>query len=228
MSVVAKPIILPTQKREPTQRDPGLLVLYGQSKVGKTHVLTELDQCLIIDTEGGARTYEALTVEVSNLKELVELIKELKKPENKSLYKYIAIDTLDNVANWYESNIATSYGVKSIGDVPYGAGYGVHREKIMVLMKTLRTVCPRIILTGHRKRAIIGDTSIEVQTTSLDLMGKLKNIVSAESDAIGYIFRRDGKLHVSFETSEELEVGSRCHHLSGQVFEFDWSKIYID
>lgn len=228
MTVVAKPMILPTEKREPTQRDPGLLVLYGQSKVGKTHVLTELDDCLIIDTEGGARTYKALTVEVTNLKELVEVIRELRKPENKGKYKCIALDTLDNVANWYEASVAASYAVKAIGDVPYGAGYGVHREKIMTLMKTLRSISPRVILTGHRKRAIIGDTSIEVQTTSLDLMGKLKNIVSAESDAIGYIFRRDGKLHVSFETSDELEVGSRCQHLSGKVFEFSWDQIYID
>jgi hypothetical protein len=228
MTVVASPIILPKSKREPTQRDPGLLVLYGQSKVGKTHILTKLDNCLIIDTEGGTKTHEALTYEVNSLKELVSLIQELRKPENKDMYKYIAVDTLDNVVNWYEASVATSYGVKGIGDVPYGAGYGVHREKVMNFMKVLRSICPRIILTGHRKKAIIGDTSVEVQTTSLDLMGKLKNIVSAESDAIGYIFRRDGKLHVSFETSDELEVGSRCMHLSGKVLEFDWNKIYID
>lgn len=227
MSVKAKPM-LPTKKRKAIQKDPGILVLYGQSKVGKTKVLTDLESCLLIDTEGGARTYDALSVEVSNLQELVTYIRELKKPENKNLYKYIAIDTLDNVANWYESYIAQSYGKKTIGDIEYGAGYGLHREKILSFMKTLRTVCDRVILIGHRKRAVIGDKTVEVQTTSLDLLGKLKNVVSAEADAIGYIFRKDGKLHVSFETSEELEVGSRSPHLPGKVFEFDWNKIYID
>ena len=227
MSVTAKPI-LPTEKRKALQKDPGILTLYGQSKVGKTYMLTQLKDCLIIDTEGGTKTYDALTVEATNLNQLIEYLKELKKPENKGMYKYIAIDTIDNVADWYEKYVAQTYGVRSIGDVPYGAGYGLHREKIMTFMKTLRTVCPRVILIGHRKRAIIGDTSIEVQVTSLDLMGKLKNLVSAESDAVGYAFRKDKDLWISFETSNELEVGSRCDHLSGKSFPFEWKTIYKD
>lgn len=227
MSVQAKPI-LPTEKRKALQKDPGILTIYGQSKVGKTYMLTQLENCLIIDTEGGTKTYDALTVEVNNLPELVAVVKELRKPENKGKYKYIAIDTIDNIADWYEKYIAQSYGEKAIGDIAYGAGYGLHREKIMSFMKGLRTLCPRVIITGHRKRAIIGDTSIEVQTTSLDLMGKLKNIVSAESDAIGYVYRENNELKISFITSNELEVGSRCPHLSGKSFPFTWDSIYID
>ena len=225
---MSNPIILPTAKRGIIQMDPALLVLYGQSKVGKTKILTDLEDCLIIDTEKGTHTYEALAITVSSLAELGAVLQEVKKPEHAGRYKYVAVDTLDNVVAWMEAAIAKSYQVKTIGDIPYGAGYGVIREKVLNFMKSLRTVAPRVILTGHRKKAIIGETSIEVQTTSLDLQGKLKNIVSAESDAIGYIFRKEGKLHVSFETSDELEVGSRCPHLSGKVFEFDWEKIYVD
>lgn len=224
----ASPIVLPDAKRPATQIDPGILVIYGQSKVGKTEILTQLDDCLIIDTEGGTKSREALSIEAENLNDLIKILKELKKPENVGKYKYIAIDTLDNVCDWYERHVAKSYGEKNIGDIAYGAGYGAHRNYILDFMKSLRKVNQRIILTGHRKKAIIGDTSIEVQTTSLDLMGKLKNIVSAEADAIGYVFRRDKKLMISFETSDELEVGSRCNHLSGKVMEFKWDNIYKD
>lgn len=219
-------LTLPEKKSPPSQVDPGMLVIYGQSKVGKTDVLTQLPDCLIIDTEGGTRAYDAMKLEVSNLKELYEVMKLLNS--NKGKYKMIAFDTLDNICNWYEAAIAAQYKVSNIGDIPYGAGYGVHREKVINFLHNARKLSPRIIITGHRKKAIIGDTTIEVSTTSLDLMGKLKNIVSAEADSIGYLYRKKGELWISFETSEELEVGSRQKHLSGRSFKFSWDEIYKD
>ncbi len=224
----ATAIVLPSAKRAATQKDPGILVIYGQSKVGKTKMLTELDDCLIIDTEGGTKTYDALTYEVNDLTTLMNVLRELNKPENKGRYKYIAVDTLDNICNWFEASIAIAHKVKNIADIPYGAGYGIHRDKVLTFMKNLRKIGPRIIVTGHRKKAIIGETSVEVSTTSLDLTGKLKNIVSAEADAIGYVYRKKNELMISFETSDELEVGSRCAHLSGKNMEFKWENIFID
>ena len=50
----------------------------------------------------------------------------------------------------------------------------------------------------------------------------------AQCDAIGYIFRdEDEVLCVSFKSKQSIEAGSRCNHLKGKVFPFDWNKIYI-
>ena len=50
----------------------------------------------------------------------------------------------------------------------------------------------------------------------------------AQSDAIGYMFRGDDdELMVSFQAGVALEAGSRCEHLKGKMFPFDWKKIYI-
>jgi hypothetical protein len=40
------------------------------------------------------------------------------------------------------------------------------------------------------------------------------------------MFREDEKLMISFESGKALEAGSRCDHLRGKIFEFDWNKIY--
>ena len=68
-----------------------------------------------------------------------------------------------------------------------------------------------------------------MNTSSLDLSGKLKNFIMADSDAIGYVFRDgEGALKVSFIADDETEAGARCPPLRGQVIDFDFANIYVD
>ena len=45
-------------KRKAISTNPKVMLLYGAPKVGKTTALSQLDDCLIIDTEGGANMVE--------------------------------------------------------------------------------------------------------------------------------------------------------------------------
>ena len=45
-------------KRKAISENPKSLLLYGAPKVGKTTALSQLKDCLIIDTEGGANMVE--------------------------------------------------------------------------------------------------------------------------------------------------------------------------
>jgi len=218
---------LPTKKSAPVRQNPKLLTIFGQSKVGKTTTLSELDNCLIIDTEKGTDFLSAMKVQANNLKEFIEVLKAIRDSDHK--YKYIALDTLDNLVFWIEHAICAENKVKQIGDIPYGGGYAQVRDKVMVMITRLKSLTDQVILIGHRKKTLIGSDNVEVNTSSLDLSGKLKNLVMADSDAIGYVFRNEeGELKISFEASDELEAGSRCLHLRGQVLDFKWSNIYID
>jgi hypothetical protein len=93
-------------------------------------------------------------------------------------------------------------------------------------IKKLHSLCDQLIIIGHRKTASPIDNSTAIEPESLDLSGKLKNMIMAKADAIGYMFREDEKLMISFESGKALEAGSRCDHLRGKIFEFDWNKIY--
>ena len=46
------------EKRKALSVNPKILLLYGAPKVGKTTMLSELDKCLILDTEDGSRMIE--------------------------------------------------------------------------------------------------------------------------------------------------------------------------
>ena len=67
-----------------------------------------------------------------------------------------------------------------------------------------------------------------VEPESLELTGRLKNMIMSECDAIGYVYREPEteKLRISFKGNGALEAGSRCLHLKGQDMEFDWNLIY--
>lgn len=219
---------LPTSRVPASRKSPRLLTLFGQSKVGKTTTLAKLDNCLIIDTEQGTDMVDAMKVNVNNLQEFMGVLKAIKSSENQ--YRYIAVDTLDNIVHWMEDFVCKQEGVKTIGDLEFGKGYAIVRDNVMKIIGQLKELPTNgLILVGHRKKTLIAtESDIKVNTSSLDLSGKLKNFIMADSDAIGYVFRDEDGIKVSFQADNETEAGARCEHLRGAVVDFEWSNIYVD
>ena len=161
---------------------------------------------------------------VNNRSELISLVKEAKEGHE---YKYFAIDTIDKIVDWAEKAVCQEYEVPSIADLSFGKGYALVREKVMNTIYNLKDCVDHLIVIGHRKvaRAIVDGKAI-VEPESLDITGKLKNMIMSDCDAIGYVHREEDKLMISFKASEAIEAGSRCQHLRGEIIDFDWSKIY--
>ena len=215
--------MLKKEKRKAVSINPGILLLYGAPKVGKTTMLSKLDDCLVIDTEQGGNMLNGYFETIDTKDELLQFYASATEgPE----YKYFALDTIDRLVNWIEKDVCREYDIESINDLPFGKGFGLVRERVMNNIKKLRSLCDHLIIIGHRKTASPIDNSTAIEPESLDLSGKLKNMVMAHADAIGYMFREEDKLMVSFESGKALEAGSRCDHLRGKVMPFDWTKIY--
>ena len=213
-------------KRKVISNNPKVMLLYGAPKVGKTTALSQLMNCLIIDTEQGANMVEGYIEEANNREELIEILKKAKDGHN---YTYVAIDTIDKVADWADKSVCKDEGVTAIADLAFGKGFALSRERVLNTVKVLKEIFPYVILIGHRKwaQAVLESKAI-VQPESLDLTGKLKNMLMADCDAIGYVYRDDekDKLMVSFKANEALEAGSRSPHLRGKEMELNWNKIY--
>ena len=213
-------------KRKAVSNNPKTMLLYGAPKVGKTTALSKLDDCLIIDTEGGANMIEGYVESVKNRAELIALLKEAQEGHE---YKYVAIDTIDRIATWADKAVCEEESVSAVQDLPFGKGFGLVREKVLNTIHFLKEIFPHVIIIGHRKwaRAIV-DGKAMVEPESLDLTGKLKNMLMADCDAIGYVYRDDEnkKLMVSFQANEALEAGSRSPHLRGKEMELNWKLIY--
>ena len=186
-------------------------------------MLSKLDNCLIIDTEQGGNMLEGYFHSVNSKEELLQFYADATEGHE---YKYFALDTIDKIVTWTEKDVCREYDIESINDLPFGKGFGLVRERVMNNIRKLSSLCENLILIGHRKTASPIDNSTAIEPESLDISGKLKNMIMAQADGIGYMFREEDKLMVSFESGKALEAGSRCDHLRGKVMEFDWNKIY--
>jgi hypothetical protein len=229
---------LPKQKTPPSTKDPRVLILYGAPKVGKTTELALLPNNLIVDDERGTDFLDALKVGVTNATELEEVALELKK--NPYQYDFVTIDTISTLEDWAEEVGTKNYkeGVigknftgRSVLELPNGAGYLYLRNAFQELVGLFSGTTKRLILVAHLREKFLTKESVEVAYKDLELTGKIRSIIASKADAIGYMYREkglDGKLRVSFQTLETVACGSRCEHLKGQDFEFDWKKIYTE
>ena len=250
-------ITLPKTKAAATRKSPSILITYAMPKVGKTKSLSELENCLILDGEKGTQRYDSMSVPTENYAQMQEVLVALSQAwqanDKKPVYKYIAVDTVEQLEDiavhkaaefykqtpmgktWYNKNykspgVLTAEGEK-INMLPNGAGYGYIREAMKWYIEILQNFCEHLILVAHvkDKRLPAMDGAEEVIVKDINLTGKLGSILCAQADAIGYMYRTpQGQLMISFQTNENSVMGSRCPHLAGQKFEMDWGKIFID
>ena len=226
--------MLPTQPVKATRVNPKRLILYSKPKVGKTSLLAALENNLILDFENGSEYVDALKIPITNLTELREVgqaIIAAGKP-----YTYISVDTttaLEDMAKTLALKLykATPMGSKFAGDnvlsLPNGAGYLYLREAFFNILDFIDTLAPNIILVGHLKDKQIELKGKEVNASDVDLTGKIKSLICANADAIGYIWREsNGENWISFKSSDQITCGARPEHLKNQ--EFLLSKLNLD
>lgn len=226
---------LPTTPTKPTAVNPRTLVIYGPPKVGKTTALAQLPNCLIVDLEDGTDYVEAMSVKVHTIQELRELASALLQKQPR--YEFIAIDTVSKLEDWAEelatqnyknSTIGKSFDGTSVLQLPKGAGYLWLRLAFAELVGLFSHCCGKgLILVGHIRDKDLDKPGIEVSAKDIDLTGKIRNIICSQADSVGYVYRKDNKMMISFVTSETVNCGSRCEHIKGKNMELDWTKIYI-
>jgi len=245
-------IILPMTKVSAETKSPKNLIIFSKPKVGKTTLLSQLENCLILDLEDGSDYVDAIKLKarsIDDIRAIGKAIKEAGYP-----YKYVAVDTITALEemcipfaedlyskssmgkNWFTDG-KPKYG--SILNMPNGAGYPWLREAFTKVVDYLKTWAPRIILVGHVKDVVLDKNGSEFNALDLDLTGKLKRITSSQSDAIGYLFRKGNKNILSFKTTDEISCGARPEHLRNKEVVLSelndeetlttfWENVYID
>ena len=99
--------------------------------------------------------------------------------------------------------------------------------------------CETLILVAHVKDKQIRKNDEEMSEMSVDLAGKLSDIICGEADAIGYVYRDKNKTMISFEGGDNTIREARPLHLRGKKIEVahsnennelivDMSKVFID
>lgn len=238
-------IILPTKKVAVTKSNPKRLLIYSKPKAGKTSAFAELEDNLVLDLENGSDFVSALKIKVTNLQELLDTGKAIKAAG--CPYKYVTIDTVTALEDmvgplaiklYKNTAMGKNFDGDNILSLPNGAGYLYLRQAFFQVLDFIDSLAPHIILAGHIKDKVVDDKGEMVMAANIDLTGKIKSLICANADAIGYLFRKGNKTILSFKTSDEVSCGARPEHLKNEEIvlaelnaagklETYWDKIYV-
>lgn len=233
-------MVLPTKPVKASTVNPRRLFLFSHTKVGKTTLLSGLENNLIIDLEDGSEFIDGMRVNVRQTaikedKPVLQVIKEVAQAirESKHKYDYISLDTatgLEDLATdlatllYKKTNIGKGFqGKDVVTELPNGAGYGWLRLAFDELYSLFDGLAEKgLIITGHVKNSSITKAGKDLAARDIYLTGKLKNIVCQSMDAIGYLYRNKDNTNqviVSFKTDEQdLATGARADHLKNSEF----------
>ena len=111
--------------------------------------------------------------------------------------------------------------------LPQGSGYLYIREAMKQIIGWFKNTGKNVILTGHVKDKSLVEGGTDLNVKSLDLNGKLANILSADSDAICYVYRdaETGNLMANFGDMSSVLTGARMPHLAGKTIELAERKL---
>lgn len=238
-------IVLPTKKVQAERVNPKRMVIYSKPKTGKTTAFAGLDNNLILDLENGTDFVDALKIKVNSLQELLDTGKAIKAAG--CPYKYVTVDTVTALEDmimplaiklYKQTPMGKNYDGDTITTLPNGAGYLYIRQAFFQVLDFIDTLAPHIILSGHIKDKQVDDKGELVMSANIDLTGKIRTLICANADAIGYMYRKGNKTILSFKTNEEVTCGARPEHLrneeivvseandKGEV-ETHWDKVFI-
>jgi len=237
-------ISLPRKKISATRTNPKRMVIYSKPKTGKTTAYAGLENNLIIDLENGSDYVDALKVKANNLQELIAIGKEVKNQGRP--YDYVTIDTVTAleemvmplaVKKYKETAMGKNYSGDNVTTLPNGAGYLYIREAFFEVLDFVDTLADTVLLSGHIKDKQVDDKGELVMAANIDLTGKIKSLICANADAIGYMFRKGNEVILSFKTNDEVTCGARPDHLRNQEIIISelvdgaivthWDKVFI-
>ena len=237
-------IILPTSKVKAARQNPKRIVIYSKPKTGKTTAYAGLENNLILDLENGTDFIDALKIKIGGLQELLDAGKAIKAAG--CPYDFITIDTVTALEEmimplaiklYKGTAMGKNYDGDNVTTLPNGAGYLYIRQAFFQVLDFIDTLAPTIILSGHIKDKVVDDKGEMVMSANIDLTGKIKSLICAQADAIGYMYRKGNKTILSFKTNEEVTCGARPEHLRNEevvvsemidgVLTTSWEKVFV-
>ena len=243
-------LVLPKEKTLPCKNSMRFVIFFGRPKAGKSSAMAALDSNLIIDLENGYKNLSALVIQARNINDFGEIAKALQEEIQKTgkyPYKYITIDNatrLEEMCMGYaitlykQTPMGKNYRGTDIRTLPNGSGYMYIRQAVRKVIDMFRTLCETLILVAHTKDKQINIEGQEMNEMTLDLTGRLGDILCGEADAIGYVYRKKNQTIISFEGGESSVREARPEHLRGKKIviaesdednklTFYWDKIFL-
>lgn len=207
--------------------------IYGPAKVGKTTFGSKMPGHLILAFERGYNALPGVMIQdVTSWGEMKQIVRELKKPEVKEVYKSIIIDTVDVAADACQKYICNQLGIENIGDGGWSTnGWAKYKKEFEDTFRTLTQLGYAVVFISHDKEKTIKlQGQPEYQQISSTMQSSAMAIVENMSDIIGYahpIVDKNGesKRVLSLRSSDNtIRCGCRFRYIEPEI-EFSYESL---
>tara|TARA_B000000557_G_scaffold140193_2_gene113649 strand:- start:5487 stop:6272 length:786 start_codon:yes stop_codon:yes gene_type:complete len=120
--------------RKGASKNPMRMAIYGPSAIGKTTMVCEMPDPMILTLEEGLITQTDQNIwntePIESFPEFIEYLEEIRDNDDYKSRKTLAIDSLDWLETLVEKYVAEKDGKESIVDFEWGTGYSKAKETL--------------------------------------------------------------------------------------------------
>ena len=207
--------------------------IYGPNKVGKTTFGSKMPGHLILAFERGYNALPgAMIQDVTTWGEMKQIVRDLKRPEVKEVYKSIIIDTVDVAADCCQKYVCNQLGIENIGDGGWSTnGWAKYKKEFEDTFRTLTQLGYAVVFISHDKEKTVKlQGQPEYQQIGSSMQSSAMAIVENMSDIIGYahpVVDKNGesKRILSLRsTDNSIRCGCRFRYIEPEI-EFSYESL---
>lgn len=200
------------------------VLLYGLPKSGKTTAACSFPRALLCAFEKGYNNIGGIMAQdINKWTEFKQVIRQLDKPEAKSMFDTIIIDTVTIAWDLCEKYICNQANEQRIKDIDWGQGYKDLKGEFASCLRQITMMGYGIVLIAHSENKILKDANNkEYEKVYPELPKRATEICNGLVDIIGYIgqeFDENGNSSRYLYTRETpfVYAGSRYPYLSSKI-----------
>ena len=163
--------------------------IYSLPKVGKTSMACQFPKNLLLGFEHGWNAIGGVkAIDVTKWADFKLILRQLEKPEAKTMYDTITIDTIGIAWDACEQYICAQNGVQKISDIPWGGGYSACKKEFESCLRKITQLGYGLVIIAHVERRIekrADDSEVEILGPAIPK--RAYEIVNQLVDIIGYI-----------------------------------------
>lgn len=205
--------------------------MYSVPKAGKTTTMFEIlgQKCLFLATEVGYLSIPDIHAvdinSISDLKELIWELQDMKDAGQELPYTCVCIDTVDNLEILLQKYVCGQAGVANMGDVGHGKLYAEFDKVLIGIMNDFKNLGLGIHYISHSKLKKIEDklNGVEYEKYFPSISERMQKILLADCYFISFIFNKvnvEEKTEqriMCFRDTTQFSAGSRYRHLAPYI-----------
>lgn len=186
--------------------------------MGKTTLATQMEGSLLLAFEAGYNALPGVMAQdVLTWGEMKQIFRELKKPEVKSIYKVVVVDTIDVAADKCKKYICQQNGIEELGDLGYGKGWSKFKDEFNDVFRGLTQLGYAVFFLGHDKEA--KDDNGNVTNIRPALSNSTREIIGGMADIYGYAKQNgsENSILVLRDRTGFIECGCRFKYIPDAI-----------